>query len=70
MDFKEITCGTTPLVTDFKGVMHLFSCGRPTAEFYARESGAEYRVGTKRYYIVNRILDYVNKIADEENSTE
>lgn len=61
---KEIQNGTAPLVCDFRGVMQLFSCGRSTAEFYARESGAEFRVGKKRYYIVGRILDYVNKIAD------
>lgn len=69
MDFTEINCGTAPLVVDFKGVMQLFSCGRSTAEVYAKESGAEYRIGKKRYYIVARILEYVNKIADGEEQT-
>lgn len=68
MDFKEITCGTAPLVVDFKGVMQLFSCGRSTAEYYAKESGAEFHIGVKRYYIVSRILDFVNQIADRENT--
>lgn len=71
MDFTtEINRNTAPLVVDFRGVMQLFSCGRATAEFYAKESGAEYRVGKKRFYIVARILDFVSKIADGEISTD
>lgn len=54
----------TPVVTDFKGIMSMFTCGRATAEYYAKESGAEYRVGKKRYYVVSRLIDFVNKIAD------
>lgn len=69
MEIKEITCGTAPLVVDFKGVQRLFSCGRATAEVLARESGAGFRIGRKRYYIVARILEYVNKIADGEEQT-
>lgn len=68
MNITDTACGAAPLVVDFKGVMQLFSCGRSTAEYYAKESGAEYRVGKKRYYIVSRILDYVNQIADGENT--
>ena len=49
----------TPYVVDFKGLMHLFGCGRGTAEIYARESGAEFRVGGKRYYLVSKVLDYI-----------
>jgi hypothetical protein len=44
--------------------MRLFSCGRSTAEYLARESGAEYRVGAKRFYIVSRVADFVASIAD------
>ena len=69
MNSTEIICNTAPLVVDFKGVMQMFSCGRATAEVYARESGAEYRIGKKMYYIVSRILEYVNKIADGEEQT-
>ena len=36
--------GITPYVVDFKGLMHLFGCGRGTAEIYARESGADMTV--------------------------
>ena len=61
---------TTPIVVDFRGVMQLFSCGRVTAEYYARESGAEYRVGKKRYFIVSRLVDFVNSIADGEGNVE
>ena len=68
MNITDTACGAAPLVVDFKGVMQLFSCGRSTAEYYAKESGAEYRVGKKRYYIVSRILDFVNQIADSENT--
>lgn len=52
--------GITPYVVDFKGLMHLFGCGRGTAEIYARESGAEFRVGGKRYYLVSKVLDYID----------
>jgi hypothetical protein len=69
MDFKEIaTCGPAPLAIDFKGIMQMFSCGRATAEVLARESGAEYRIGAKRFYIVSRLTDYVNRIADSNNA--
>lgn len=65
-DIKPVkTYGTAPLVVDFKGVMQLFSCGRSTAEYYAKKSGAEYRVGSKRYYIVSRIMEYVNTLAED-----
>lgn len=50
----------TPYVVDFKGLMHLFGCGRGTAEIYARESGAEFRVGGKRYYLVSKVLEYID----------
>ena len=50
----------TPYVVDFKGLMHLFGCGRGTAEIYAKESGAEFRVGGKRYYLVSKVLDYID----------
>ena len=50
----------TPYVVDFKGLMTLFGCGRGTAEIYARESGAEFRVGGKRYYLVSKVLEYIN----------
>lgn len=52
--------GITPYVVDFKGLMHLFGCGRGTAEIYAKESGAEFRVGGKRYYLVSKVLDYID----------
>ncbi len=68
MNTTDTACGAAPLAVDFKGVMQMFSCGRATAEVLARESGAEYRIGKKRYYIVARILDYVNQIADGENT--
>lgn len=55
-----------PIATDFKGIMNLFTCGRATAEYLARESGAEYWIGAKRYYIVSRLVDFVNRIADGE----
>ena len=45
---------------DFKGLMYLFGCGRGTAEIYAKESGAEFRVGGKRYYLVSKVLDYID----------
>lgn len=53
-----------PITVDFKGLMRLFSCGRSTAEYLARESGAEFRVGAKRFYIVSRVADFVATIAD------
>ena len=52
--------GITPYVVDFKGLMHLFGCGRGTAEIYAKESGAEFRVGGKRYYLVSKVLEYID----------
>ena len=69
MNTTDTACGAVPLAVDFKGVMQMFSCGRATAEVLARESGAEYKIGRKRYYIVARILEYVNKIADGEEQT-
>ena len=50
----------TPYAVDFKGLMYLFGCGRGTAEIYAKESGAEFRVGGKRYYLVSKVLDYID----------
>lgn len=69
MNTTDTACGAAPLAVDFKGVMQMFSCGRATAEVLARESGAEYRIGKKRFFIVARILEYVNKIADGEEQT-
>ena len=56
----------TPYVVDFKGLMHLFGCGRGTAEIYARESGAEFRVGGKRYYLVSKVLEYINGLLEAQ----
>ena len=56
----------TPYVVDFKGLMHLFGCGRGTAEIYARESGAEFRVGGKRYYLVSKVLEYINGLMEAQ----
>lgn len=58
--------GITPYVVDFKGLMHLFGCGRGTAEIYARESGAEFRVGGKRYYLVSKVLEYINDLMEAQ----
>lgn len=56
----------TPYVVDFKGLMTLFGCGRGTAEIYARESGAEFRVGGKRYYLVSKVLEYINGLLEAQ----
>lgn len=56
----------TPYVVDFKGLMTLFGCGRGTAEIYARESGAEFRVGGKRYYLVSKVLEYINGLMEAQ----
>lgn len=56
----------TPYVVDFKGLMTLFGCGRGTAEIYARESGAEFRVGGKRYYLVSKVLEYINSLLEAQ----
>lgn len=56
----------TPYVVDFKGLMTLFGCGRGTAEIYARESGAEFRVGGKRYYLVSKVLEYINDLMEAQ----
>lgn len=56
----------TPYVVDFKGLMTLFGCGRGTAEIYARESGAEFRVGGKRYYLVSKVLEYINGLIEAQ----
>lgn len=55
-----------PYVVDFKGLMYLFGCGRGTAEIYARESGAEFRVGGKRYYLVSKVLEYINDLMEAQ----
>ena len=56
----KINDNVKPYAVDFKGLMYLFGCGRGTAEIYARESGAEFRVGNKRYYLVSKVLDYID----------
>ena len=56
----KINDNVKPYAVDFKGLMYLFGCGRGTAEIYARESGAEFRVGNKRYYLVSTVLDYID----------
>lgn len=56
----------TPYVVDFKGLMTLFGCGRGTAEIYARESGAEFRVGGKRYYLVSKVLEYIDRLLEAQ----
>lgn len=58
--------GITPYVVDFKGLMHLFGCGRGTAETYARESGAEFRIGGKRYYLVSKVLEYIDRLLEAQ----
>ena len=55
-----------PYVVDFKGLMYLFGCGRGTAEIYARESGAEFRVRGKRYYLVSKVLEYINGLLEAQ----
>lgn len=67
---KEIRTNTSPYATDFKGLMYLFGCGRGTAEIYARESGAEFRVGGKRYYFVPKVLDYINGLIEAQQGVE
>ena len=57
---EKINDNVKPYAVDFKGLMYLFVCGRGTAEIYARESGAEFRVGNKRYYLVSKVLDYID----------
>ena len=57
---EKIDNNVKPYAVDFKGLMTLFGCGRGTAEIYARESGAEFRVGGKRYYLVSKVLEYIN----------
>ena len=57
---EKINDNVKPYAVDFKGLMYLFGCGRGTAEIYARESGAEFRVGGKRYYLVSKVLEYIN----------
>ena len=56
----------TPYVVDFKGLMTLFGCGRGTAEIYAKESGAEFRVGGKRYYLVSKVLEYIDRLLEAQ----
>ena len=56
----------TPYVVDFKGLMALFGCGRGTAEIYARESGAEFRIGGKRYYLVSKVLEYIDGLIEAQ----
>ena len=56
----------TTYVVDFKGLMTLFGCGRGTAEIYARESGAEFRVGGKRYYLVSKVLEYIDRLLEAQ----
>ena len=57
---EKINDNVKHYAVDFKGLMYLFGCGRGTAEIYARESGAEFRVGNKRYYLVSKVLDYID----------
>ena len=60
MQMEKNEAKSIPIATDFKGLMRLFDCGRGTAEIYAKESGAEFRVGGKRYYLISKVLDYID----------